>query len=47
MKPTFQPLKKNYYSSNELADNFVDGEALYTELGYNQEELIKQNHPRT
>ena len=43
MRPTFQSLKKNYYSSNELATNFVDGENLYAEIGYDQADLIKQN----
>lgn len=43
MKPTYVKLKKNYYSSNELADNFVDGELLYEEIGYSQEALIQQN----
>ncbi|HEY5604714.1 MAG TPA: T6SS effector amidase Tae4 family protein [Gammaproteobacteria bacterium] len=43
MKPAYEQLKKNYYSSNEFADNFVDGEALYSEIGYVQDALIKQN----
>ncbi len=43
MKPTYEQLKKNYYSSNEFADNFVDGEALYTEIGYALDALLKQN----
>lgn len=43
MKPTYQQLKKNYYSSNELEENFVDGETLYSEIGYSQEDLIKKN----
>lgn len=42
MKPMYATLKKNYYSSNELAKNFVDAESLYTEIGYSQEKLIKQ-----
>ena len=29
MKPTFQKLKSNYYSSNELKENYVNGE-VYT-----------------
>lgn len=43
MKPTFKTLSKNYYSSNELAENFVDGEALYAEIGHDQSKLMKQN----
>jgi hypothetical protein len=43
MKPTYEKLKKNYYSSNELANNFVDGESLYSEIGYSQDALIQQN----
>lgn len=43
MKPTYQKLKQNYYSSNKAASNFVDGEVLYSEIGYSQEALMKQN----
>ncbi|BFM05678.1 T6SS effector amidase Tae4 family protein [Halioxenophilus aromaticivorans] len=43
MRPTYQTLKSNYYSSNELAANFVDGETLYSEIGYDQNKLIEQN----
>jgi Type VI secretion system (T6SS), amidase effector protein 4 len=43
MKPTFASLKKNHYSSNELMSNFLDAESLYEEIGYSQENLIRQN----
>jgi hypothetical protein len=43
MKPNFEHLKKHYYSSNELATNFVDGKALFSEIGYDQGALIKEN----
>lgn len=43
VKPTFSILKNNYYSSNDLADNYVDGSALYAEMGISHDGLIKQN----
>jgi hypothetical protein len=43
MKPTFQTLKNNHYSSNKGSDSFVDGEALYQELGLDINNLMKQN----
>lgn len=43
MKPTFETLKSNYYSSNELLSNYLSGDDLYAEMGLNHEKLIKQN----
>lgn len=43
MKPTFQKLKSNYYSSNELQPSYVNGAGVYSEFGINHESLIKQN----
>ena len=43
MKPTFTTLKSNYYSSNELQSNYVNGTDLYSEIGIDHEMLIKQN----
>jgi len=43
MKPSYLKLKENHYSSNELAESYVDGESLYSEIGYSQKELIRQN----
>lgn len=43
MKPTFETLKSNYYSSNELLSNYLSGADLYAEMGLDHEELIKQN----
>jgi len=43
MKPTFKALSDNYYSSNINSIKYVDGEDLYSEIGYKQENLIKQN----
>jgi len=43
MKPTFQKLKSNYYSSNELKENYVSGKGVYSEFGIDHESLIKQN----
>ncbi|GAA6166901.1 T6SS effector amidase Tae4 family protein [Sessilibacter corallicola] len=43
MKPSFTTLKANYYSSNELLNNYVKGSDLYAEMGINHEKLIEQN----
>lgn len=43
MKPAFVTLKSNYYSSNELQSNYVNGSELYSEIGIDHEKLIKQN----
>jgi hypothetical protein len=43
MKPAFETLKSNYYSSNELQNNYVTGSALYSEIGIDHEKLIKEN----
>ena len=43
MKPAYEKLKRNHYSSNELSAGFVDAETLFSEIGYNQEKLIAQN----
>lgn len=43
MKPTFQNLKKHHYSSEPSSDNYLSGAALYEEIGYKIDELIKQN----
>ena len=43
MKPTFSKLKSNYYSSNELNENYASGEDVYAEFGISHENLIKQN----
>lgn len=43
MKPTFEKLKQNHYSSNELSPSFVDAVALFNEIGHNYENLLKQS----
>ena len=43
MKPTFQNLKKHHYSSEPSSDNYLSGAALYEEIGYKIDDLIKQN----
>ena len=43
MKPLFSTLKSNYYSSNELQINYVNGSDLYAEMGLDHEKLISQN----
>lgn len=43
MKPSYQNLKKHHYSSEPANDNYLSGAALYEELGYKIDDLIKQN----
>jgi len=43
MKPSFMTLKANLYSSNKYNSNFMGGEELYKLIGYDIEELRKQN----
>jgi hypothetical protein len=43
MKPSYSILKNNHYSSDKFNSGYVSGEALYSELGYDQTALIKQN----
>jgi len=39
MKPTFKTLSDNYYSSNINSTKYVDGEDLYSEIGYKQADV--------
>lgn len=43
MKPTYQTLKANHYSSNKLSSSFLDETSLYKEIGLDIDQLIKQN----
>lgn len=43
MKPTYQKLKSNHYSSEPSSSEYLSGSDLYTEIGYKIEDLIKQN----
>ncbi len=43
MKPLFHNLKKSHYSSNKISSDYVGGDNLYKELGYDIGELMKQN----
>ena len=43
MKPSYKKLKSNHYSSNENARNFVDGQLLYSEIGYSRQSLLRRN----
>lgn len=43
MKPSFQFLKANHYSSNKMSDSFIDEATLYQEIGLDINQLIKQN----
>lgn len=43
MKPSFDTLKTNYYSSEPSSTSYVSANDLYAEIGYDINELIKQN----
>ena len=43
MKPMYNTLKRNYYSSDYLNQSYFSAEDLYDELGYDIEKLTKQN----
>jgi hypothetical protein len=43
VKPSYSVLKRNHYTSDKYKSDFVSGETLYSELGYDQTALIKQN----
>ncbi|WP_338847165.1 T6SS effector amidase Tae4 family protein [Massilia sp. W12] len=43
MKVKYLILKNNHYSSNELNTSYVSRQKLYREIGYDDEQLIKQN----
>ena len=43
-RPVFATLRANHYSSDRTQSaRFVDGEAVYKKVGYDMEELKKQN----
>jgi hypothetical protein len=43
MKPSHATLKINHYTSDRSRPDYVSGEDLYREIGYDQAELTKQN----
>ncbi|HAW92363.1 MULTISPECIES: T6SS effector amidase Tae4 family protein [unclassified Arsukibacterium] len=43
MKPSYATLKKNHYSSNDMNPSYVGAIDAYQEVGYDINELIKQN----
>lgn len=43
MKPSYESLKANHYSSNKYSANFLAGEDVYKSIGYDMEQLKKQN----
>ncbi len=43
MKPSYATLKRNHYTSDKFKSGYVSGEDLYSEIGYDQTKLIKQN----
>lgn len=43
MKIPFTSLKKNHYSSEKGQSNFLSGRDVYSEIGYDIDDLVKQN----
>ena len=43
MKPRFNTLKKHHYSSHKGQSNYLNGDDLYLSIGYNINNLVKQN----
>lgn len=43
MKPSYETLKRNHYSSNELSPSFVDAVTLFNEIGYSYESLLQES----
>jgi hypothetical protein len=43
VKPTYQTLKRNHYSSEPSNNNYRSGSDIYNDMGYKIEDLIKQN----
>lgn len=43
MKPTFQTLKSNHYSSEPSSKNYKSSADVYTEIGHTLNDLIVQN----
>ncbi|RYY73043.1 MAG: hypothetical protein EOO52_19420 [Gammaproteobacteria bacterium] len=43
MKPTFQTVKRHHYSSEPSNANYKSAGDVYTEIGYNIADLMKQN----
>jgi hypothetical protein len=43
MKPAYQTLKQNHYSSNTASESYVSEWDLFDELGYDYDALYKEN----
>ncbi|MEJ2754541.1 MAG: T6SS effector amidase Tae4 family protein [Gammaproteobacteria bacterium] len=43
MKVPFLSLKKHHYSSEKSHSNYLSGSDVYSEIGYNIDDLLKQN----
>ena len=43
MKPHYITLKENHYSSDRVHPNYMSGENVYKEIGYDIDNLMKQN----
>ena len=43
MKVNFALLKSNHYSSDRVSPSYMSGEDVYKEIGYNLDNLMKQN----
>ncbi|EMC4378858.1 hypothetical protein VEL88_002269, partial [Cronobacter sakazakii] len=43
MRPLYQQLKMNHYSSTDGSADFVDARDVYAEIGYDYDDIIKVN----
>lgn len=43
MKPAFLILKRNHYSSDPTEPSYASGEAVYAEIGYDLDDLMKED----
>ncbi|WP_312119413.1 T6SS effector amidase Tae4 family protein [Kosakonia cowanii] len=42
MRPLYEQLKRQHYSSNDVRAGFVDSDALFSEIGYDFKALLRQ-----
>ena len=42
MRPLYEQLKRQHYSSNDVRAGFVDSDDLFSEIGYDFKALLRQ-----
>ena len=45
MRPLYEQLKRQHYSSNHTRAGFASGEQVFSEIGYDYSTMIKQQIP--